>query len=216
MPRGDFLQKHRLCWEQREEGGWGWECKMQSIWDYVKIHVYTCLEVCAHVFLVVCESVYAFTFLYPLFACTCVCAHAPVGLLMCMEGARINSFYSDLVSAYVVRSYPHLGYSASGVPSPPCPLSDSHHSSPWAKGKWSWEKKSEKSKRNTPQPPTPWKRLLFAQKAIGWAIYLMSWGPAGEDHRVPWYVGSPNPQLISVGSQDLLLGLTGINHLAMN
>ena len=69
--------------------------KMQSIWDYMRTYVYMCLEVCTHVVLVVCESVYAFRFLYPLCACVCVClcarAHTPVGLLIFTEGARMNS-----------------------------------------------------------------------------------------------------------------------------
>lgn len=86
--------------------------KMQSIWDYMRTYVYMCLEVCTHVVLVVCESVYAFRFLYPLCACVCVClcarAHTPVGLLIFTEGARMNSS-SDGESACSVSSYPHLG-----------------------------------------------------------------------------------------------------------
>ena len=88
--------------------------KMQSIWDYMRTYVYMCLEVCTHVVLVVCESVYAFKFLYPLCACVCVsvcvcaCVHAPVGLLIFTEGARINSS-SDWESACSMSSYAHLG-----------------------------------------------------------------------------------------------------------
>lgn len=65
-------------------------CKMHSIWDYIKTHVYVCLYVCAHVVLVVYEWVYAFTFSCPL--CTCVGVCALTGLPTYWEGARINHF----------------------------------------------------------------------------------------------------------------------------
>lgn len=55
---------------------------------------------------------------------------APMGLLMYIEGARINSFYGDSVSACVMRLYPHLGYSGLGVASPSCLQNDFDHSSP--------------------------------------------------------------------------------------
>lgn len=50
-------------------------CQMQPICDYIETRVCMCLEVCAHVVLVVCECVYAFVFLCPLCACVCVDVH---------------------------------------------------------------------------------------------------------------------------------------------
>lgn len=108
----------------------------------------------------------------------CVCVHTR-GLGNVHGGCRINSFYSDLVSAYIVGSYPHLGYFASGVPSLPCPLSDSDHFLLEPKKNKAKKKKKKRIIKGTLLTLCR-KRLLFAQKAIGRAIYLAIFLPFNE------------------------------------
>ena len=176
--------------------------------------------------LVVCESVYAFRFLYPLCACVhmsvcvcvCVCVHAPVGLLIFMEGARINSSSDCSMS-----SYPHLGSfclrSAWSSLSP-----EGGFCSPF-----SWSQSKMKLKRKSRERIYKLELFIFSERAVIFSeMHGMSSAVGKISHlfkeaeaqlkrtRVLWRPGPSSPQPIPWAARTLPLWLTRTNHLARN
>lgn len=71
------------------------------------IYVFGSLRTCGSGCVWMCLCIHVF--MPTICMCVCACVCIPMALLMYQESARINSFYSDLISTYVESSYPHLG-----------------------------------------------------------------------------------------------------------